>query len=104
MENLYEVKLHYFNHPNITHASLVKIGKIAVLSVDSGAWFNGKSKTETLLQMPNNSLPAELINISAVSIDGNFTNLTLGTEGKLRFKQDERPTGAFIFTVTYICA
>ena len=103
LENLSEVKTHTFSHPNLTYAVITKVGNIATLSVDSKNYFSGKSSAETLLQMPEGFRPVSVINISAISLEKGITNFILHPDGKLKFKLDERPVGAFLFTVTYIC-
>ena len=103
MENLYEVKTHTFSHPNLTYAVVTKVGSIATLSVDSRDYFSGKSNNEILLQLPEGFRPALVLNISAISLEKRITNFILQPDGKLKFKMDERPVGAFLFTVTYIC-
>lgn len=103
LENLSEVKTHTFSHPNLTYAVVTKVGSIATLSVDSRDYFSGKSNAETLLQMPEGFRPVSVINISAISLEKRITNFILYPDGKLKFKLDERPVGAFLFTVTYIC-
>lgn len=103
VENLSEVKTHTFSHPNLTYAVVTKVGSIATLSVDSRDYFSGKSNAETLLQMPEGFCPVSVINISAISLEKRITNFILYPDGKLKFKLDERPAGAFLFTVSYIC-
>ena len=103
LENLSEVKTHTFSHPNLTYAVITKVGNIATLSVDSKNYFSGKSSAETLLQMPEGFRPVSVINISAISLEKGITNFILHLDGKLKFKLDERPVGAFLFTVSYIC-
>ena len=103
LENLYEVKTHTFSHPNLTYAVVTKVGSIATLSVDSRNYFSGKSSAETLLQMPEGFRPISVLNISAISLEKGITNFILHPDGKLKFKLDDRPIGAFIFTVTYTC-
>ena len=103
VENLSEVKTHTFSHPNLTYAVVTKVGSIATLSVDSRDYFSGKSNAETLLQMPEGFRPVSVINISAISLEKRISNFILYPDGKLKFKLDERPVGAFLFTVTYIC-
>jgi len=103
LENLSEVKTHTFSHPNLTYAVVTKVGSIATLSVDSRDYFSGKSNAETLLQMPEGFCPVSVINISAISLEKRITNFILYPDGKLKFKLDERPAGAFLFTVSYIC-
>ena len=103
MENLSEVKTHTFSHPNLTYAVITKVGNVATLSVDSKSFFSGKSNAETLLQMPEGFRPVSVINISAISLEKGITNFILHPDGKLKFKTNERPVGAFLFTVTYIC-
>ena len=103
LENLSEVKTHTFSHPNLTYAVVTKVGSIATLSVDSRDYFSGKSNAETLLQMPEGFRPVSVINISAISLEKRITNFILYPDGKLKFKLDERPAGAFLFTVSYIC-
>ena len=103
VENLSEVKTHAFSHPNLTYAVVTKVGNVATLSVDSKNYFNGKSNTDTLLQIPEGFRPASVINISAISIEKGITNFILHPDGKLKFKMNERPVGAFLFTVSYVC-
>ena len=103
VENLSEVKTHSFSHPNLTYAVVTKVGNVATLSVDSKNYFNGKSNTDTLLQIPEGFRPASVINISAISIEKGITNFILHPDGKLKFKMNERPVGAFLFTVSYVC-
>lgn len=104
VEKLCEVKTHTFSHPNLTYAVITKVGNIATLSVDSKNYFIGKSNVETLLQMPEGFHPVSVINISAISLEKGITNFVLHPDGKLKFKLDERPVGAFLFTVSYVCA
>ena len=103
LENLSEVKTHTFSHPNLTYAVVTKVGNVATLSVDSRNYFSSKSSAETLLQMPEGFRPVSVINISAISLEKGITNFILHPDGKLKFKLDDRPIGAFLFTVTYIC-
>lgn len=103
LENLSEVKTHTFSHPNLTYAVVTKVGSIATLSVDSRDYFSGKSNAETLLQMPEGFRPVSVINISAISLEKRISNFILYPDGKLKFKLDERPVGAFLFTVSYVC-
>ena len=103
VENLSQVKTHTFSHPNLTYAVVTKVGNVATLSVDSKSFFSGKSNAETLLQMPEGFRPVSVINISAISLEKGITNFILHPDGKLKFKLDERPVGAFLFTVSYVC-
>jgi len=103
VENLCEIKEHTFTAPNLTYAKVIKIGKIAVLSVDSASYFNNKNNKDTLLQLPTEFAPAVLLNISANNLEGNFTNLILDETGKLTFKQNNTKNGSYLFTVAYIC-
>lgn len=101
--NLYEIKEHIFTAPNLTYAKVIKIGKIAVLSVDSASYFDNKNNKDTLLQLPAEFAPAVFLNISANNLEGSFTNFTLDETGKLTFKQNNTRNGSYLFTVTYIC-
>lgn len=103
LENLSQVKTHTFSHPNLTYAVITKVGNVATLSVDSKSFFSGKSNAETLLQMPEGFRPVSVVNISAISLEKGITNFILHPDGKLKFKLDERPVGAFLFTVSYVC-
>ena len=103
VENLSQVKTHTFSHPNLTYAVITKVGNVATLSVDSKSFFSGKSNAETLLQMPEGFRPVSVINISAINLEKGITNFILHPDGKLKFKLDERPVGAFLFTVSYVC-
>lgn len=103
MVKLCEVKTHTFSHPNLTYAVITKVGNIATLSVDSKSFFSGKSNAETLLQMPEGFRPVSVVNISAISLEKGITNFILHPDGNLKFKLDERPVGAFLFTVSYVC-
>ena len=103
VEKLCEVKTHTFSHPNLTYAVITKVGNIATLSVDSKNYFNGKSNTDTLLQIPEGFRPVSVINISAISLEKGITNFILHPDGKLKFKMNERLVGAFLFTVSYVC-
>ena len=102
-ENLSEVNTHTFSHPNLTYAVITKVGNVATLSVDSKSFFSGKSNAETLLQMPEGFRPVSVINISAINLEKRITNFILHPDGKLKFKLDDRPVGAFLFTVSYVC-
>ena len=103
VENLCKIKEHVFTAPNLTYAKVIKIGKMATLSVDSAAYFNNKNKDDTLLQLPPEFAPATFLNISANNLEGGFTNFTLNEAGKLQFKQNNQRNGSYLFTVTYIC-
>ena len=103
VENLYEIKEHTFTAPNLTYAKVIKIGKIAVLSVDSASYFNNKNNKDTLLQLPAEFAPTVFLNISANNLEGNFTNFILDETGKLTFKQNNTKNGSYLFTVAYIC-
>ena len=103
VENLCEIKEHTFTAPNLTYAKVIKIGKIAVLSVDSASYFNNKNNKDTLLQLPVGFAPAVFLNISANNLEGNFTNFILDETGKLTFKQNNTKNGSYLFTVAYIC-
>lgn len=103
LENLYEFKEHTFTAPNLTYAKVIKIGKMATLSVDSASYFNNKNKNDTLLQLPPEFVPATFLNISANSLEGGFTNFILDKTGKLAFKENNQKNGSYLFTVTYIC-
>ena len=103
MKNLSEVNTHTFSHPNLTYAVITKVGNVATLSVDSKSFFSGKSNAETLLQMPEGFRPVSVINISAINLEKRITNFILHPDGKLKFKLDDRPVGAFLFTVSYVC-
>ncbi len=104
VENLSEVKTHTFSHPNLTYAVVTKVGSIATLSVDSRNYFSGKSNDDILLQLPEGFRPALVLNISAISLEKGITNFILHPDGKLKFKMNERQVGAFLFTVSYVCA
>ena len=103
VKNLSEVNTHTFSHPNLTYAVITKVGNVATLSVDSKSFFSGKSNAETLLQMPEGFRPVSVINISAINLEKRITNFILHPDGKLKFKLDDRPVGAFLFTVSYVC-
>ena len=103
VENLYEIKEHIFTAPNLTYAKVIKIGKIAVLSVDSASYFDNKNNKDTLLQLPAEFAPVTFLNISANSLEGSFTNFILDETGKLTFKRNDKKNGSYLFTVTYIC-
>ena len=82
VENLCEIKEHTFTAPNLTYAKVIKIGKTAVLSVDSASYFNNKNNKDTLLQLPAEFAPTVFLNISANNLEGNFTNFILDETGK----------------------
>ena len=82
MENLCEIKEHTFTAPNLTYAKVIKVGKTAVLSVDSASYFNNKNNKDTLLQLPAEFAPTIFLNISANNLEGNFTNFILDETGK----------------------
>ena len=103
VENLCEIKEHTFTAPNLTYAKVIKIGKTAVLSVDSASYFNNKNNKDTLLQLPAEFAPTVFLNISANNLEGNFTNFILDETGKLTFKQNNTKNGSYLFTVAYIC-
>ena len=103
VENLCEIKEHTFTAPNLTYAKVIKIGKTAVLSVDSASYFNNKNNKDALLQLPAEFGPAVFLNISANNLEGNFTNFILDETGKLTFKQNNTKNGSYLFTVAYIC-
>ena len=103
VENLCKIKEHVFTAPNLTYAKVIKIGKIATLSVDSASYFDNKNNKDTLLQLPAEFAPATFLNISAVNLEGRFTNFILDETGKLSFKQNDKKNGSYLFTVTYIC-
>ena len=103
VENLCKIKEHIFTAPNLTYAKVIKIGKIATLSVDSASYFNDKNSKDTLLQLPAEFAPAVLLNISANNLEGSFTSFTLDETGKLAFKQNNTKNGSYLFTVAYIC-
>ena len=103
VENLCEIKEHTFTAPNLTYAKVIKIGKTAVLSVDSASYFNNKNNKDALLQLPAEFAPAVFLNISANNLEGNFTNFILDETGKLTFKQNNTKNGSYLFTVAYIC-
>ena len=103
VENLCKIKEHIFTAPNLTYAKVIKIGKTAVLSVDSASYFDNKNNKDTLLQLPAEFAPAVLLNISANNLEGSFTNFTLDETGKLAFKQNNTKNGSYLFTVAYIC-
>ena len=103
LENLCEIKEHTFTAPNLTYAKVIKIGKTAVLSVDSASYFNNKNNKDTLLQLPAEFAPTVFLNISANNLEGNFTNFILDETGKLTFKQNNTKNGSYLFTVAYIC-
>ena len=103
VENLCEIKEHTFTAPNLTYAKVIKIGKTAVLSVDSASYFDNKNNKDTLLQLPAEFAPTVFLNISANNLEGNFTNFILDETGKLTFKQNNTKNGSYLFTVAYIC-
>jgi len=103
VENLCEIKEHTFTAPNLTYAKVIKIGKTAVLSVDSASYFDNKSNKDTLLQLPAEFAPTVFLNISANNLEGNFTNFILDETGKLTFKKNNTKNGSYLFTVAYIC-
>ena len=103
VENLCEIKEHTFTAPNLTYAKVIKVGKTAVLSVDSASYFNNKNNKDTLLQLPAEFAPTIFLNISANNLEGNFTNFILDETGKLTFKQNNTKNGSYLFTVAYIC-
>ena len=103
VENLCKIEEHIFTAPNLTYAKVIKIGKTAVLSVDSASYFNNKNSKDTLLQLPAEFAPAVLLNISANNLEGSFTSFTLDETGKLAFKQNNAKNGSYLFTVAYIC-
>ena len=103
VENLCEIKEHTFTAPNLTYAKVIKVGKTAVLSVDSASYFNNKNNKDTLLQLPAEFAPTVFLNISANNLEGNFTNFILDETGKLTFKQNNTKNGSYLFTVAYIC-
>ena len=103
VENLCEIKEHTFTAPNLTYAKVIKIGKTAVLSVDSASYFNNKNNKDTLLQLPAEFAPTVFLNISANNLERNFTNFILDETGKLTFKQNNTKNGSYLFTVAYIC-
>lgn len=82
VENLCEIKEHTFTAPNLTYAKVIKVGKTAVLSVDSASYFNNKNNKDTLLQLPAEFAPTIFLNISANNLEGNFTNFILDETGK----------------------
>ena len=101
VENLSEVKEYVFAINGLTNGKIVKIGKLAHLTIDSGTHFYNKGAEAVVLNIPQGFRPRDPVNFSAVNLSNVPNNFRIATNGNVIKVFSDSKNGAYYFSVTY---
>ena len=101
VESLSEVKEYVFAINGLTNGKIVKIGKLAHLTIDSGTHFYNKGAEAVVLNIPQGFRPRNLVNFSAVNLSNVPNSFRIATNGNVIKVFTDSKNGAYYFSVTY---
>ena len=101
VESLSEVKEYVFAINGLTNGKIVKIGKLAHLTIDSGTYFYNKGAEAVVLNIPQGFRPRDLVNFSAVNLSNVPNSFKIATNGNVIKVFTDSKNGAYYFSVTY---
>ena len=101
VESLSEVKEYVFAINGLTNGKIVKIGKLAHLTIDSGTHFYNKGAEAVVLNIPQGFRPRNLVNFSAVNLSNVPNSFRIATNGNVIKVFSDSKNGAYYFSVTY---
>ena len=101
VESLSEVKEYVFAINGLTNGKIVKIGKLAHLTIDSGTHFYNKGADAVVLNIPQGFRPRNLVNFSAVNLSNVPNSFRIAANGNVIKVFSDSKNGAYYFSVTY---
>lgn len=101
VESLSEVKEYVFAINGLTNGKIVKIGKLAHLTIDSGTHFYNKGAEAVVLNIPQGFRPRNAVNFSAVNLSNVLNSFRIATNGNVIKVFSDSKNGAYYFSVTY---
>ena len=101
VESLSEVKEYVFAINGLTNGKIVKIGKLAHLTIDSGTHFYNKGAEAVVLNIPQGFRPRNAVNFSAVNLSNIPNNFRIATNGNVIKVFSDSKNGAYYLSVTY---
>ena len=101
VESLSEVKEYVFAINGLTNGKIVKIGKLAHLTIDSGTHFYNKGAEAVVLNIPQGFRPRDLVNFSAVNLSNVPNSFRIAANGNVIKVFSDSKNGAYYFSVTY---
>lgn len=101
VESLSEVKEYVFAINGLTNGKIVKIGKLAHFTIDSGTHFYNKSADAVVLNIPQGFRPRNAVNFSAVNLSNVPNSFRIATNGNVIKVFTDSKNGAYYFSVTY---
>nr|DAJ67644.1 MAG TPA: hypothetical protein [Caudoviricetes sp.] len=101
VESLSEVKEYVFAINGLTNGKIVKIGKLAHLTIDSGTHFYNKGAEAVVLNIPQGFRPRNAVNFSAVNLSNIPNNFRIATNGNVIKVFSDSKNGAYYLSVSY---
>ena len=101
VESLSKVEEYVFAINGLTNGKIVKIGKLAHLTIDSGTHFYNKGAEAVVLNIPQGFRPRNLVNFSAVNLSNVPNSFKITTNGNVIKVFSDSKNGAYYFSVTY---
>ena len=101
VESLSEIKEYIFVINGLTNGKIVKIGKLAHFTIDSGTHFYNKGAEAVVLNIPQGFRPRDLVNFSAVNLSNVPNSFRIATNGNVIKVFSDSKNGAYYFSVTY---
>ena len=101
VESLSEVKEYVFAINGLTNGKIIKIGKLAHLTIDSGTHFYNKGAEAVVLNIPQGFRPRNAVNFSAVNLSNVLNSFRIATNGNVIKVFSDSKNGAYYFSVTY---
>ena len=101
VESLSKVEEYVFAINGLTNGKIVKIGKLAHLTIDSGTHFYNKGAEAVVLNIPQGFRPRDLVNFSANNLSNVPNNFRIATNGNVIKVFSDSKNGAYYFSVTY---
>ena len=101
VESLSEVKEYIFAINGLTNGKIVKIGKLAHFTIDSGTHFYNKGAEAVVLNIPQGFRPRNLVNFSAINLSNIPNSFKITTNGNVIKVFSDSKNGAYYFSVTY---
>ena len=101
VESLSEIKEYVFAINGLTNGKIVRIGKLAHLTIDSGTHFYNKGAEAVVLNIPQGFRPRNAVNFSAVNLSNVLNSFRIATNGNVIKVFSDSKNGAYYFSVTY---
>ena len=101
VESLSKVEEYVFAINGLTNGKIVKIGKLAHLTIDSGTHFYNKGAEAVVLNIPQGFRPRNLVNFSAINLSNIPNSFKITTNGNVIKVFSDSKNGAYYFSVTY---